>query len=344
LLADPLLERYISNIDQRPNKAFVYNMNGTCLSLDSDEGGLVLRRVFDNELFQRAKKAPSATIWEGYRLRDFEYINDGIRITAEGDGKTQIATGKIIVGAEGINSLIAHKTGLKKKWEDNDVILVYMNESEIGKEKLDAYYGNQRNMYFHFGFKNTYGYGWIFVKHNHVNVGFGGKLNETRDCRKRFAEYVQYCQDQKLLPEINPQNTRAALVPAIGPLKKIYAPRTLLVGDSASLVSPVSGEGIQYAIRSGHIAGEISAGIIKDNDFRLARFKEYQKRCEQAFGRRLRRLFLLQKIGYRRIPQIIEVASKDQKMQELLFDIMLRGKVNRAFRFGMRYLRHLIFG
>lgn len=345
ILFEPTLKQYITNIDRKSGMIRVFNANGTCIQADSTgEGGLVLRKVFDTQLFEKAKSNPRATIWDGQRVRNIVFQKEMVKVEIEGKEGLKIVTGKAIIGADGINSIVAKATGLKKRWKANEVVLVYVNETELGKDRMDEFYGDRRDLIFHFGIKDTFGYGWIFPKTSHINVGFGGMEEETLDCRERFKQYVEYCQSLKILPEIDAKNTKAALVPMTGPLKQIYASRVMLVGDAASFVNPVSGEGIQYAIRSGHIAAEIIAGIIKDNDFRESRFKEYQTRCMDEFGKDLRKIRWLQKIGYRRIPKIIEIANKDKRMQDLLFDVLLKANVRKAFRFGMRYLRHLIFG
>ncbi len=55
----------------------------------------------------------------------------------------------------------------------------------------------------------------------------------------------------------------------------------LVVGDAAGLVSPISGAGIAYAIRSGEIAGEAVDGALRAGDT--------SARALQAYPRRYRR-------------------------------------------------------
>jgi flavin-dependent dehydrogenase len=106
------------------------------------------------------------------------------------------------------------------------------------------------------------GYGWLFPKGNHINIGVGGFVpradNEANNDRPHekvtrtlLAEYTR----EKLGVDI------AAIQAAItgqylGLGGHDYTPRgrILLTGDAAGLVDPLTGEGIHSALISGQIA------------------------------------------------------------------------------------------
>jgi geranylgeranyl reductase family protein len=103
------------------------------------------------------------------------------------------------------------------------------------------------------------GYGWLFPKGDHVNIGVGAfapsaepaDTNLKQVTRQLLADYTAY----KLgvaLTEIATHITGQYL----GMGGDAYTPhgRVLLVGDAAGLVDPLTGEGIHSAIVSGQAA------------------------------------------------------------------------------------------
>ena len=66
-----------------------------------------------------------------------------------------------------------------------------------------------------------------------------------------------------------------------------FAGRTLLVGEAAGLVNPLSGEGIDYALESGRIAAEHLAGMFAQGDFSEAQYQAY----DQALHAHFQKLF-----------------------------------------------------
>ena len=60
-----------------------------------------------------------------------------------------------------------------------------------------------------------------------------------------------------------------------------YAERTLLVGEAAGLVNPLTGEGIDYALESGEIAAEHIAAMLSTGDF--SRVRDYDQHLRAQF-------------------------------------------------------------
>jgi flavin-dependent dehydrogenase len=58
-----------------------------------------------------------------------------------------------------------------------------------------------------------------------------------------------------------------------------FGPRTLLVGEAAGLVNPLTGEGIDYALESGQIAAEHIAAHLDQN------LTAYHQQLHARFGR-----------------------------------------------------------
>ena len=96
------------------------------------------------------------------------------------------------------------------------------------------------------------GYGWVFPKGDHVNLGVGGWMEEgprLRDHLDRLAR--AHAIDPARLSEVRGHRL---------PMRALGAPaargRALLVGDAAGLVDPLSGDGMYEAFVSARLAVE----------------------------------------------------------------------------------------
>ena len=110
------------------------------------------------------------------------------------------------------------------------------------------------------------GYGWVFPKGDHVNVGVGGWGGEGPRLRAHLAGL---CEAHGIDPAALRDVRGHRLPMRLGPLAS--RGRTLLVGDAAGLVDPLSGDGMYEAFVSAKLAAEaIVAGRLDEYDDRLA--------------------------------------------------------------------------
>jgi geranylgeranyl reductase len=63
------------------------------------------------------------------------------------------------------------------------------------------------------------------------------------------------------------QNFELHRIPMGGPVERLTANRTLLVGDAGGFVYSGTGEGIYYAIKSGRLAGEVILQALEEERF-----------------------------------------------------------------------------
>ncbi len=103
------------------------------------------------------------------------------------------------------------------------------------------------------------GYGWVFPKNDHINVGVCGVEPPGRD----------YLRDvERLVRELGLESWRregpfAGFVPRTTGSPDHAIGRVLAVGDAAGLVDPITGEGIAYAVQSGRVAAEVVADVVE---------------------------------------------------------------------------------
>ena len=96
------------------------------------------------------------------------------------------------------------------------------------------------------------GYGWVFPKGDHANLGVGGWLHEGRKLRGHLARLARaHGLEPSAVTEL-----RGHRLPMRRPGSPAAAGRVLLVGDAAGLVDPLSGDGIYEAFVSASIAAD----------------------------------------------------------------------------------------
>jgi geranylgeranyl reductase family protein len=121
------------------------------------------------------------------------------------------------------------------------------------------------------------GYGWIFPKGDHVNVGVGGWESEGPKLRTHLAELCRrHGIDGAALESVRGHRLplrRSGFVTARG--------RNLLVGDAAGLVDPLTGDGMYEAFVSARLASEAALDVLAG---RRDGVEPYAERLAQALG------------------------------------------------------------
>ncbi|RAG83771.1 FAD-dependent oxidoreductase, partial [Streptacidiphilus pinicola] len=105
------------------------------------------------------------------------------------------------------------------------------------------------------------GYGWLFpLADGRVNLGLGGiphRKHGAIDLRASFGEWIKRLPEGWKLDEAAAESPlRSAALPMGLNRRPQYRDGMLVVGDSAGMVSPWSGEGIGEAMEAGEIAAE----------------------------------------------------------------------------------------
>jgi flavin-dependent dehydrogenase len=114
------------------------------------------------------------------------------------------------------------------------------------------------------------GYGWSFpVGDGLANIGVGFLPTHTTKTARQVFE--RWSHGATVVGAVKGYPIRVDFLRA-----PTHAPRTLLVGEAAGLVNPLTGEGIDYALESGQIAADILA--------RSAPESEYHVTLHQRFG------------------------------------------------------------
>ncbi len=277
------------------------------------------RMVFDNFLFQSAKKIVETKIATVTDIIVEGGFAKGVVCTNEKGGREEFHA-KIILGADGALSVVAKKFGLDK------------NPPQHLLTSIRAYYKNVEGMTDRIEAHLTKGlmpgYFWIFpLPNKEANVGLGMIVKNMQERGVNLKDalfreikenplFRERFKNAKLDGEIRGWN-----LPAASYHRKCYGNGFLLLGDAASLIDPLSGEGVGNAMVSGKIASQVAASAMEKNDFSEKFLKKYDELLWGVLGEEIKHDYKIQQIGMK-APWLIDVvigkASKDAKFKERL--------------------------
>jgi flavin-dependent dehydrogenase len=113
------------------------------------------------------------------------------------------------------------------------------------------------------------GYGWIFPKGDHINVGVGGNGEEGPKLRR---ELKRMCEAYGIDPE-SAEETRGYRLPMRLTATRLARGRTAVIGDAAGLVDPLSGDGMYEAFLSAQLVAEASLDVLAGRAETLAPYQ-----------------------------------------------------------------------
>jgi flavin-dependent dehydrogenase len=182
-------------------------------------------------------------------------------------------------------------------------------------------------MYIYYRIRSHYGYGYVFPKSGHLNVGVGFKLDYyLANLRgEHYAHHQAFVGDLKskqlVTGQSNRANFRAFPLPISGPLARTYADRVLLAGDAGGFVNAVTAEGIYYAMVSGDLAARAALAAIRSGNFGSAQLRGYENAWKREMGDELSKSVRLQKLllaDPARIDRIVRAAGRHRALADIL--------------------------
>lgn len=288
---------------------------------------MTLRKKFDHDLVKLAVDS-GTNFSEGKTVKDIEITDKNVKISLN-DG-TQIES-EIVIGADGVWSTIAKKTGLRKNIKN--ICMCIFEEYRLNKDIIDRFLGKKRTCHIHVSVDRSAGYGWVFPKKEHLNIGVTefqhtiNPLNSKKNIKNTYNSYIKILKEQKIIPEnLKVGKIRGAALPT-HPLEKTYSNRLILCGDAAGFANPVSGEGIYHAMVSGEIAAEVVKKALEKNDASEGFLSRYQKFWYKEFGKDLKFLYKTSMLWGKDNQKYIDTLCNDEKLSEYAVDAII-GRIN----------------
>ena len=328
----PYIEDFIETTFYKNN--FYYGKSNIPIHFVKKEpiGYFITRELFDKRLLNHAISASKngntqLMAGKGYKVVDIKVDKEKALVYCRNG---EIFKGRFVVGSDGVYSLVRRKSGLQKYWKKN--VVVYRNLVRITKEDANKLYKNGEFLHIYMYWGGFLGYGWVFanVDSGHINIGYGPlstslKPKESERIYRKFFEY----NINKKLPEtardfFKTQNPKAWKLSVDGCIKKITSDRVLLVGDSAGMSNPGSGEGIYFSLYAGKKSAECISLYLRGKISLESMYKRYQLACDKKFGRghRMMGKILRSPLG-NKIDGLFALARKDEELKGLIRDILI---------------------
>ncbi|HIH01351.1 TPA: NAD(P)/FAD-dependent oxidoreductase [Thermoplasmata archaeon] len=245
-LDSSLVEGSCSSIEMISPRGRAYSIDFASNTLD--------RRVFDKHLAALA-------VERGARLEkstSLISINGSVAETTMGNIEA-----KVVVGADGPNSLVARQAGLQRP------VLRY--PAITGR--ADGDFGHAVKMFF--GKVAPGGYAWIIPKDEGANIGLG--FNEKAFTKRPSAALEEFASSLGC----GVSDASLGFVPMSGPVPCTARGTTLLVGDAAGHTMPSNGGGIPTAMIAGRFAGKAIKAHLGDGTS-LTKYEDAWRRVMEA--------------------------------------------------------------
>jgi geranylgeranyl reductase family protein len=213
------------------------------------------RRRLDAHLAEQAA-ASGADFRDGVGVTDLEPKPGGV-IARVGGSRVHAS---YVVGADGANGIVPRSFGLEDGIRYGVALEGNVAWRDLDRVPFDG------SAWVELGVVPG-GYGWVFPKGDHANLGVGGWLVEGRNLRTHLSRLARE-------HGVDPSSVRDVRGHRL-PMRRLGVPvardRVLLVGDAAGLVDPLSGDGIYEAFVSARLAADaILAGRLQDYEAALA--------------------------------------------------------------------------
>jgi geranylgeranyl reductase family protein len=256
-----------------------YLRQGVPPTLHGPRGYVVKREETDEKLLERALLA-GAEFRSKTRatelLRSAAGEVTGIEATNEGEGLRFEAP--LVVAADGVGGFAnegmkAHQNAVARR-------RYYHNVNGPNKQDLHVFITGDMN-------ERGAGYGWVFyLGDGRANVGAGVSTKTLartgRNLKDFFDRFLEEPQLAAWLDGAEPEGPAKSWSLKMGMWgAKRYARGLMMVGDAGSMIHPISGEGVGYAIESGRLAsawaheahalGDFSASVLSGYERQLRR-------------------------------------------------------------------------
>jgi flavin-dependent dehydrogenase len=197
------------------------------------------RKRLDHFLLQQAAAA-GADVRDGVAIADVR--DNGLTVDGE-----EIAA-RVVIGADGCNGKAAHALGLAEEVDHGVALEANVPYDERYAHAMVLEIAAIRG-----------GYGWIFPKGDHLNVGVGGNRAEGPKLR---TELERLCVAYEIDPA-SATDTRGYRLPLRRTQSTLARGTAAVIGDAAGLVDPFSGDGMYEAFLSARLVTYAALAVLQ---------------------------------------------------------------------------------
>jgi len=211
--------------------------------------GSVIERESDRVLCLMTQRRRLDAFLVERAVEEGAVFRDGVRVTVDSDTEIRVDGAPVrvdaLIGADGANGVTAKTLGL-----GGGIVNGVALEGNLPYERLPA--NGWHGLLVLELATVPGGYGWIFPKADHVNLGVGGWGSEG----PRLREHLRVLCEHYGIELGDLSDLRGHRLPMRRRETVLARGRALLVGDAAGVLDPVSGDGIYEAFVTARLAAE----------------------------------------------------------------------------------------
>jgi geranylgeranyl reductase family protein len=252
----PFLEKFRSKAFTFGDFKIVSCIDTEVITKSLENGFCISREHLDQEILNMAIESGARIIPE--KVLDIQMSGKMWKVATN---KRQFYT-KILIGADGVNSVVRRKTVGSFSKENLALTFGYLTNS-LKKDDATIKF-----------LAEIPGYVWVFPGKGYSNIGIGSELKYG----KMLKSYLDAFIDSNF-PKTRIISRYAAMLPSASDPNFFKLPCSganwVLIGDAAGHVDPISGGGILYALWDGQLA----ANAIEHNNL-----KSFDKAWKEEYG------------------------------------------------------------
>jgi geranylgeranyl reductase family protein len=261
------------------------------------------RRRLDAYLVEGATRAGVA-FQDGESVRALETNRREVTVRTERGSYAA----RTVIGADGANGMVGRAAAVRPSVEEavalEGEVFCPRGVPEVWREVAALDLGGLAG-----------GYGWVFPKGDHLNVGVGAWNYAAFTLRPKLAALCcRYGFDPGEL-----EGVRGHHLPVRVPGSTIARGPVALVGDAAGLVDPLSGEGIHTAFLSGRLAAEAALGFLAGEAEDLS---PYQRAVDRGLQPELTAARKLQELFHFAPPPYVALLRHSERFWRFLCQLM----------------------
>jgi flavin-dependent dehydrogenase len=237
---------------QRDIDGYVLHANGDHIVLDGHELGEIataLRRVqLDNLLLEAARQAGAQVVQA--RAEDLEVNADSVVVYTDAG----TFHGDVVIGAFGLDPGMARAFAHATRYRHPDALeTLACKLHPAGLDFIPRLLEDRIHVFL--PYRHQIEFGAVIPKGNHVTVIIAGRRLHEGD----MTFFLSHCAARLVPPACDIQGAFKGSFP-LGPARRLYGNRYLVLGDAAGLVRPFKGKGINAAIEAGWLAAQTMLG------------------------------------------------------------------------------------
>jgi geranylgeranyl reductase family protein len=241
---------------------------------------MIMRDSFDHLIVKEAEKL-GVTLLQGHKVENISMGDYATIQTNHGNVEA-----RFVIAADGALSPVAKMAG----WSETRMMCPAL-EYEIKVPEADF---ERLSTSARFDIDAVpYGYGWSFPKKNHLSVGVGCFMKNSKkiNLKAYYQDYLKTIGIETVLEE----QAHGFIIPISPRTDGFVKGNVFLIGDAAGFADPVTAEGISNAILSGALVAE---AIAESNSNLERAAKIYQEKLDEKLVPELQTGVTLAKIFY----------------------------------------------